>query len=247
MFASYWQIVSLSFSVGNESCRLQIIAGTSNLEWMNDWMMHLYSAFLCIAVHPKRYTIKWGVSPQPPPVCSIHLDDATAATGQWRQCAHHTPATGGEERVIGQSSGNLVPTFMPVGSDKCLSLNKLNNSFNWFIEKKLNHSRRIQATVFISESFNHSFNQFIQNTDSFWDKIPLLFMMQWVYYSFVSNYCCWWSKNILSKGVFTPGLVWAFVSEPGKFLPWFNSFWHIWTQQSHSDSNQNWPKIAWMR
>ncbi len=26
------------------------------------------------------------------------LDDATAATGQWRQCAHHTPATGGEKR-----------------------------------------------------------------------------------------------------------------------------------------------------
>ncbi len=41
-----------------------------------------------------------GVSPQPPPVCSIHLDDATAATGQRRQSAHHTPATGGEERVI---------------------------------------------------------------------------------------------------------------------------------------------------
>ncbi len=39
-----------------------------------------------------------GVSPQPPPVCSIHLDDATAATGQRHQCAHHTPATGGEER-----------------------------------------------------------------------------------------------------------------------------------------------------
>ncbi len=33
-------------------------------------------------------------------VCSIHLDDATAATGQRRQCAHHTPATGGEEREI---------------------------------------------------------------------------------------------------------------------------------------------------
>ncbi len=42
----------------------------------------------------------WGVSPQPPPVCSIHLDDATAATGKQCQCAHHTPATGGEERVI---------------------------------------------------------------------------------------------------------------------------------------------------
>ncbi len=39
-----------------------------------------------------------GVSPQPPLVCSIHLDDATAATGQRRQYAHHTPATGGEER-----------------------------------------------------------------------------------------------------------------------------------------------------
>ncbi len=39
-----------------------------------------------------------GGSPQPPPVCSIHLDDATAATGQRHQCARHTPATGGEER-----------------------------------------------------------------------------------------------------------------------------------------------------
>ncbi len=36
--------------------------------------------------------------PQPPPMCSIHLDDVTAATGKLRQCAHHTPATGGEER-----------------------------------------------------------------------------------------------------------------------------------------------------
>ncbi len=42
-------------------------------------MMHLYSALFCIVVHPKRFTILWGVSPQPPPVCSIHLDDATAA------------------------------------------------------------------------------------------------------------------------------------------------------------------------
>ncbi len=31
-----------------------------------------------------------GVSPHPPPVCSIHLDDATAAIV--RQNAHHTPA-----------------------------------------------------------------------------------------------------------------------------------------------------------
>ncbi len=59
-------------------------------------MMHLYSAF--IVVHPKCFTIMWGVSPQPPPVCSIHLDDATAARVQRCQCAHHTPATGGEEK-----------------------------------------------------------------------------------------------------------------------------------------------------
>ncbi len=65
---------------------------------MNEWMMHLYSALLCIAVHPKRFYNHEGVSPQPPPVCSIHLDDATAATVQRRQCAHHTPATGEEKR-----------------------------------------------------------------------------------------------------------------------------------------------------
>ncbi len=29
---------------------------------------------------------------------SMYFDDATAATGQQGQCAHHTPATGGEER-----------------------------------------------------------------------------------------------------------------------------------------------------
>ncbi len=70
--------------------------------YIYEWMMHLYSPLLCIAVNPKCFTIMWwwwgGVSPQPPPVCSIHLNDATAATGQWLQCAHHTPATGGEER-----------------------------------------------------------------------------------------------------------------------------------------------------
>ncbi len=36
--------------------------------------MHLYSA--------KCFAVMWGVTPQPPPVCSIHLDDATAATAQ---------------------------------------------------------------------------------------------------------------------------------------------------------------------
>ncbi len=62
--------------------------------------MHLYGAF-CVLLHTQSALQSCGgVSPQPPPVCSIHLDDATAATGQRRQCAHHTPATGGEEREI---------------------------------------------------------------------------------------------------------------------------------------------------
>ncbi len=46
-------------------------------------LLHVYSAFL--GIHRK------GQSPQPPLVCSIHLDDdATAAI--LRQKAHHTPA-----------------------------------------------------------------------------------------------------------------------------------------------------------
>ncbi len=65
---------------------------------MNQWCT--YMALYC--VHPKRfYNHGGGVSPQPPPVCSIHLDDATAATGQRHQCTHHTPATDGEERESG--------------------------------------------------------------------------------------------------------------------------------------------------
>ncbi len=49
-------------------------------------LLHLYSAFLGTqsALHRK------GEPPQPPPMCSIHLDDATAAI--LRQNAHHTPA-----------------------------------------------------------------------------------------------------------------------------------------------------------
>ncbi len=69
-------------------------------EWMNEWK-HLYSGLLCLLYTQSAYQ-SW-VSPQPPPVCSIHLNDATAATGQRHQCAHHTPATGGESES--QSSG----------------------------------------------------------------------------------------------------------------------------------------------
>ncbi len=75
---------------------------------------HRYSALLCIVVHPKHFTIMWGGggSPQPPPVCSIHLDDATAATEQQHQCAHHTPATGGEERES-QSQSSVCAHHTP--------------------------------------------------------------------------------------------------------------------------------------
>ncbi len=59
--------------------------GVSGL--MDGWMRHLYSDL-------QSYE---GISAQPPQVCNIHLDDVTAATVQRRQCAHHTPATGGEE------------------------------------------------------------------------------------------------------------------------------------------------------
>ncbi len=49
-------------------------------------LLHLYSAFPSTqsALHRR------GGSPHPPPVCSIHLDDAAAAV--LCQNAHHTPA-----------------------------------------------------------------------------------------------------------------------------------------------------------
>ncbi len=52
----------------------------------NNHLLHLYSAFLGTqsTLHRRRE------SPQPPPMCRIHLDDATAAI--LRQNTHHTPA-----------------------------------------------------------------------------------------------------------------------------------------------------------
>ncbi len=70
-------------------------------EWMNEWCT--YIALYCVLLYTQSAVQSCGGgggSPQPPPVCSIHLVDAMAATGQWLQCAHHTPATGGEEREI---------------------------------------------------------------------------------------------------------------------------------------------------
>ncbi len=51
----------------------------------NNNLLHLYSAFL-----GTQSTLHKGISPHPPAMCSIHLDDATAAIV--RQDAHHTSA-----------------------------------------------------------------------------------------------------------------------------------------------------------
>lgn len=53
--------------------------------------VYLYSIahFSCMVIQPKCITI--SLSTPPPPVCSIHMNDETAATGKWWQCTHHTP------------------------------------------------------------------------------------------------------------------------------------------------------------
>ncbi len=52
----------------------------------NDNLLHLHRTFLDTQSALRRR----GESPQPPPVCSIHLDDAMAAI--LNQNSHHTPA-----------------------------------------------------------------------------------------------------------------------------------------------------------
>ncbi len=71
---------------------------------VNEWMMHLYSALLCIAVHPKCFTIMWGrggglssttTSVQHPPGW---CDDCHRTTAPVR--SPHTSYRWREERVI---------------------------------------------------------------------------------------------------------------------------------------------------
>ncbi len=75
---------------------------TTRGDLVNEWCIYIALFVYCCTPKALYNHVGWGggVSPQPPPVCSIHLDDVTAATGQRRQCAHHTPATDGEEREI---------------------------------------------------------------------------------------------------------------------------------------------------
>ncbi len=87
---------SLCFSMSQYMLAFMV---PSMKEWMNEWS--IYIVLYCVLLYTQSALQSYmGISPQPPPVCSIHLDDATAATAQRRQCAHHTPATGGEEREI---------------------------------------------------------------------------------------------------------------------------------------------------
>ncbi len=71
------------------SAHQESVIGTHTFIMMiynNNNLLHLYSAFLGTqsALHSK------GLSPHPPPMCSIHMDDVTAAI--LGQNAHHTPA-----------------------------------------------------------------------------------------------------------------------------------------------------------
>ncbi len=55
--------------------------------------LHLYSAFL--GTQSALHRGGGRISPRPPPVCSIHLDDVTAAIVHQNTPPHtHTPATG---------------------------------------------------------------------------------------------------------------------------------------------------------
>ncbi len=73
-------------------------------------MMHLYSALMCIVVHPKRFTIMWGGGGvsllNHHHTDHVHLDDATAATGQQHQCAHQLQVETRESHRASQVDGD---------------------------------------------------------------------------------------------------------------------------------------------
>ncbi len=103
-----YECVYINCKVSKHSCEWIWMDFEWMNEWMNGWMNEwmdewcIYKALYCVLLYTQSalQSCGGGVSPQPAPVCSIHLDDATAATVQRCQCAHHTPATGGEEREI---------------------------------------------------------------------------------------------------------------------------------------------------
>ncbi len=57
-----WSFIIICIICSNQ--KFYFVTGANRLVGgtLNEWMMHLYSALLCIAVHPKCFTIMWGVS-----------------------------------------------------------------------------------------------------------------------------------------------------------------------------------------
>ncbi len=82
------------FTISSEYQHLQALVSQNSFElnWSNNKnnnnnLLHLYSAFLDTQ---RLYIVRWISPHDAAPVCSIHLDDATAAI--LRQNAHQTPA-----------------------------------------------------------------------------------------------------------------------------------------------------------
>ncbi len=96
-------------------------------EWMNEWMnVCIYVELYCVLLYTQSalQSCAGGVSPQPPPVCSFHLDDATAATGHrgynptlYEKCHGHFLMTT-ESQDLGLTShpkdGDVLQYSVPV-------------------------------------------------------------------------------------------------------------------------------------
>ncbi len=67
----------------------------SGQHYGNEWMMHVYSTLYCCTPKTLYNHMRWSLLNHHQCAASTWM-----ATGQWCQCTHHTPATGGEERVI---------------------------------------------------------------------------------------------------------------------------------------------------
>ncbi len=110
---------------------------------MNEWFIYI-ALLLCIVVHPKRFTIIWGrgggglssitISVQHP------LGWCDGCHKKTAQCAHHTPATGGEDNFVWKNDSHfemfhISDIWINVGTnsvEKCAS-NKILKQNNVFL------------------------------------------------------------------------------------------------------------------
>ncbi len=96
---------------------LNIFWSQSLLVWMNEWMNEwsIYIALYCVLLYTQSALQSYeGVSLQPPPVCSIHLDDATAATAQQRS-PHSSYRWRGERERANQVDGDYWEAMIDKG------------------------------------------------------------------------------------------------------------------------------------